>query len=190
MIELLEASHSDSRPYRQLNRALWAELNRAAGQSLHPWRTPVLVTGGTEPSGRVVVLREADAELGRLLCYTDRRTPKVTALRSDSRVTWVFYHPEHRIQIRASGRTTLHQGDALADLAWRALLPHHRREYTSAAPPGTALDPTQPAQPHSSPSENFTVLSATVEEMDWLRLLPDGHQRIHFSSNSGWSVVP
>ena len=83
-----------------LIRLAWQELTAAVGTTGHPWRTPILVTGGSQADGRVVVLRAFSPNPPSLIFYTDIRSPKIRAIREDASVVWVFYHPGIRLQVR------------------------------------------------------------------------------------------
>lgn len=172
-----------------LVRLAWRELAEAVGNPPHPWRTPILVTGGGRADGRVVVLRRFQTQPPRLTCFTDVRSPKIQAVRSDSRVTWVFYHPELRLQLRVKGTAKLCHDDALAWADWEALPESGRREYASASPPGSRevgtklLDLTEAAR-------NFAVIITEVQEWDCLQLDAAGHRRVRFTARGLEPLVP
>ena len=61
---------------------IWTELQRAANDRHHEWRTPVLATVGVDGllQARTVVLRQAHSKLGQLQIYTDSQSPKVAEM--------------------------------------------------------------------------------------------------------------
>lgn len=157
--------------------SVWQELATAPATPDHPWRTPVLVTGGPFPDGRVVVLRRFQRDPDRLTFFTDVRSPKWQALRADPRVTWVFYHPVRRLQVRVRALASLTQDPGLLEADWRSLSEASRREYAAATEPGS------PWRGDAGLSEaeavrNFGVVVSEAQAWDCLQLGRDGHCRV------------
>lgn len=162
----------------------WGLLEQAAAGSDHPFRCPAVATSGADgPQVRTVILRAASAATRRLLLYTDARSPKVRELRQRTEMTWMFYDPGKRVQLRAWGVTSLHQDDELARTCWETCSPVNRRNYRGRAVPGTALDTALPGS-GPGPSEdqdeggNFLVVACQVARMDALVLGPEFHRRL------------
>jgi pyridoxamine 5'-phosphate oxidase len=159
----------------------------------HPFHAPV-VTNSTPlgPAGRTVVLRSVDADSGSLAFHSDSRSPKMSQLKVDPRVQWLFYSVPDKIQIRLSALAEIHQNDDRARQAWERTALSSRRAYTSHLAPGTIL--TTPhnsfdeALQHRAPTEeesqlgrpNFTVIETRVETIDWLWLEARGNTRALF----------
>ena len=97
--DLLGSQVLDLAPEEDINlkadlAAMWSLLVRASDDPGDPFRTPALATiGNAGPSVRTVVLRDVIAGLGRLVCYSDRRSPKIADLRQNPRAEWLFYNP-------------------------------------------------------------------------------------------------
>ncbi len=94
----------------------WAMLARGVANAADPCHTPVL--GTSSPHGcnlRTVVLRQTDQNDRVLICHSDLRAGKVQEIRRDPRVSWLFYHPQEKVQLRIAGQARLHTGDDLAD---------------------------------------------------------------------------
>lgn len=180
---------------------LWLELERAVTEPGHPFRTPVLGTSNLfECSMRVVVLRRADAAKRQLVAYSDARAQKVHQLKLCEQVHWLFHDPPRRTQLRVSAGMMVHQGDAIAREHWQALPLAARRNYCANLPPGTDLhapgdaiapelkQPSVTKQQLEVGYENFAVLVATVDQIDWLQLGEETHTRAVFNwSATGWS---
>lgn len=172
----------------------WAMLERGAARVKDPFHTPVL---GTVRAGechlRTVVLRGVNQPERRLICHTDVRSTKVAEILQQSQVSWLFYHPTEKVQLRLRGPATLHQADELADQRWAAAPPMSRRCYMAALGPGTlAAEPVsglppvfEGRTPTLAESEagraNFAVITCRIDFMDWLYLRAPGHRRAQFT---------
>jgi pyridoxamine 5'-phosphate oxidase len=176
---------------------IWAEAWRmlvvAVSDSKNPLRTPVLGTVGTEGGHlRTVVLRQV-VEAERLIMFnTDVRSSKVRDIQSQPRLSWLFYHPQERVQLRLAGQTSLLQVGSLLDEEWNRLSSLNRRDYCTVDPPGSPL--TRPSSglpdnfgPTPTPAEaeigrkNFVVVVCQVDFLDWLLLQEAGHLRAQFT---------
>lgn len=184
-----------SKSLDELLRDAWTGLGRAVVDGKHEWHLPVVSTidASGRPSGRVVVLRHADAEgeAGPVLaCHTDRRSRKVTEFDGrPAEVAWTFYERRHKVQLRAIGRSIVHLDDEVADEAWARSSTSSRRCYLAPHGPSSTLDAWDPNLPsawmHSVPDAesseagrvNFAVIRTTVQELERLELHHDGHVR-------------
>lgn len=155
-----------------LPQRLWAELVRAGHDRHHGWRLPVLATVDPQgaPQARTVVLRAAHAASGELVCYTDRRSPKVAHLRADARGVLVFWCARLSWQLRAQVRITVEEEGPRVQAAWaRVAGQPGARDYLAPAPPGSAVAQPGLAGETDAP-HHLAVLSARVEALDWLEL--------------------
>jgi general stress protein 26 len=165
----------------ELPARLWSELVRASRDRHHGWRLPVLATVDPQgsPQARTVVLRGADAALGELVCYTDRRSPKVSQLRADGRGVLVFWCARLSWQLRAQVRIGVEEDGARVQAAWaRVAGQPAARDYLAPAPPGTAglqgasdaggEPPGVADKPQAA--HHLALLSARVTALDWLEL--------------------
>ena len=119
----------------------WRMLERGALWSDDPFHWPVLGTALNEGcSLRTVILRHASAKDRILVCHTDSRAPKVEEIRKLPQTSWLFYHPEKKIQVRITGQATLHDDDPFADQQWADSSVTSRINYCASQPPGTSLD--------------------------------------------------
>ena len=177
----------------------WAELARAVVDRKHVWHTPTLVSIGLDgaPVARTVVMRCASEEFAEIRCHTDRRSPKIAEIARDDRVSWHFYAPELKLQLRLRARATVHLDDGVADDAWAKASLSSRRCYLAPSAPSTVCAAPSPNLPEhllkrvptleeSLPGRaNFAVVSTKVEEVDWLWLASEGHQRARFTRFEG-----
>ena len=127
-----------------------------------------------------------------LVCHSDARSAKVQEISNSANVSWLFYHPNKKIQLRVSGRATLHGNDELADDQWKATKIASRFNYSMTESPGTPID-----KPSSGLSDlfrnkvptlfesekyrkNFMAIACQIEHMDWLLLRAMGNRRARF----------
>ncbi len=172
----------------------WQQLVRGAADGKHPFHTPVLGTGGAGGIHlRTLVLRQVNATDRQLICYSDLRTVKVHDIAVQPRVSWLFWHPRQKLQLRLRGQVTLHgPGDPVAQAHWARVPPAGRKDYMALQPPGSALGtPSQGLPPglegalpdevaSQSGQANFAVLITRVDYIDWLWLRREGHRRAQF----------
>lgn len=168
---------------------VWQELAAAVSLPEHPWRIPVLVTGGSQPDGRVVVLRRFQRAPDRLTFFTDARSPKLRAIREDPRVAWVFYHPVLRLQVRVRGQATLQPGTPAVRAHWEALSEIHRREYAAATAPGSPWSGAGFLE-WAEAAAHFAVVETEAEEWDCLQLDRNEHSRFRFHGGLMERLVP
>lgn len=180
---------------------LWCELEQAVGKPAHPFRTPVFGTTNLfECSIRVVVLRQVDVAKRWLVAYSDARAQKVHQLGLCQQAHWLFYDPARRTQLRISSGTMVHVNDAIAAEHWQKLPLVSRRNYCANQPPGSdihapgdAIAPELKAAKVTAKQlevgyENFAVLVSTVDQIEWLQLSDEGHQRAVFNWTAArWS---
>lgn len=178
----------------EIEAAAWHELARAAGDKSHAWRTPVLATLASgegrmaSADARTVVLREVDATSHTLLFFTDSRAQKVRQLREQPRGTLLFWSPALGWQLRCA--VTLEaedEGLAVSSHWTRIKLSPASQDYLSPLAPGSPLEGAVPAL---AQRENFAVVTAAVQSIDWLELHPDGHRRAGFSAAGGRWLQP
>ena len=168
-------------------------LQRGVDRTNDPFHWPVLGTttkGG--PRMRTIILRQFNLPDRALVCHTDSRADKVQEISCCHNVSWLFYHPKKKIQLRVSGPATLHTDDRVADEHWAASKITSRLNYCTIAPPGSIVD-----HPSSGLSDlllkkaptllesetdrkNFMVIAGQIQSMDWLQLNVLGNRRARF----------
>lgn len=188
----------------EIGQALWQELERAAQECGHPWRTPVLATGGGEVDARTVVLREAFAEHRELLIYTDARSRKMAQIREQPRGVLVMWHRELGWQLRCRVLLEPETSGLAVSSRWAQLqLTPAAQDYLSPLPPGSPLAPPEasatvvtveaaapPPSREMPPRHHFALVYAQVESVDWLELHREGHRRAVFDSRGARWVQP
>ena len=181
-------------------------LQKGVRHFLHPFHEPVLATSSEKGvTIRTVILREFISEDRILVCHSDVRAPKIGQIRHNSQVSWIFYHPKEKIQLRISGHATIHTDDEMADTQWDRSRITSRLNYCTTHPPGTPeknpttglpeylLQKGSDALTSSKGRKNFAVIACRFDFMDWLVLRITGNLRAQFDwrtdqVNTTWEV--
>jgi hypothetical protein len=175
----------------------WAMLQRGVSSINDSFHWPVL---GTTDKGRsrlrTVILRQFCTSERLLVCYTDSRAAKVRQISNCPMVSWLFYHPDKKVQLRISGPATLHTDDNFADEQWAATKITGRLNYCTVKAPGSSMDQPESGLPdfllNKAPTllntargrQNFAVIAGRIESMDWLKLSYLGNRRARFDWTS------
>jgi hypothetical protein len=172
---------------------IWKMLERGVSRFNDPFHWPALGTTAEDGvSLRAVILRQFISADRVLVCHTDARAEKIREISNFARVSWLFYHPKRKVQLRISGPATLHADDEFADRQWRAAKITSRLNYCAIDPPGTAIETPSSGLPdfliNKVPTlletqrgrKNFMVIACRIERMDWLVLSLLGNRRARF----------
>jgi general stress protein 26 len=177
----------------EIRQRTWVELERAAQDRHHEWRTPVMATVTKDglPNARVVVLRHADARLQRLQFFTDRRSAKLSEVAQKSTVTMVFWSKRLNWQLRVRAGVEVLTDGPEVDTVWKSLSRSAAAgDYLSVDAPGDELGagPVEPCEP--SGIHHLAIMVAHVQEIDWLELRRSGHRRATFGQDAWQWRVP
>ena len=172
---------------------IWRMLEKGAARSNDPFHWPVLGTRSEEGCNlRTVILRQVKVSDRILVCHTDARAAKVQDIKNYSQTSWLFYHPEKKIQVRISGQTTLHAHDPHADRQWVDTRITSRLNYCASLPPGTPIDQPSSGLPdfllNKIPTlleteigrKHFMVIAVQIFSIDGLILKVTGNRRARF----------
>ena len=172
---------------------IWLMLKQGAVHSDDPFHWPVLGTKVKEGcSLRTVILRQVNVPDRILVCHTDARSAKVQEIMKFSQTSWLFYHPQKKVQLRILGNTTLHADDAYADRQWADTSITSRLNYCTSEPPGTPIDKPSSGLPGFLLNEiptilkteigrkHFMAIAVQIFSIDWLILKVTGNRRARF----------
>lgn len=174
---------------------IWKHLDLGVIDSEHPFHTSVFGTiDEDQPSLRTVVVRRFWRKPPALAFHAHLGSPKVEQIKNNPNVTWLFYHPAEKFQVRIRGIAEIHTDDELKNEQWTATGVFGRRCYLGEAPTNISKKPTHgmPAEfakrnPTSEESEqgreNFVVISSNILVIDCLELGVHGHRRSFFEWN-------
>jgi pyridoxamine 5'-phosphate oxidase len=168
----------------------WQELQLAAQQPGHEWRTPVLATvDGDEAQARTVVLREVDAPARALVFYTDARSAKVAQIQARPTGTLLCWSSRIGWQLRLRVRMDVQTSGLQVSSRWARLkLTPAAQDYLSPLPPGSPV--SDRLAPERATRNHFAVVSAHVLGVDWLELHADGHRRARFDADGAAWLQP
>ncbi len=188
----------------EILKKVWKQLDLGVIDSEHPFHTPVFGTDKVtdsigngdifSPSLRVVVLRRFWRKPARLAFHAHLGSPKIEQIKTNPNVSWLFYHPKEKFQVRISGAAEVHTNDELTDEQWSATGNFSRRCYIGKAPTQISKKPTHgmpediaKRNPTEKESEvgraNFAVITSTIKTIDCLELDVHGHRRSLFMWN-------
>jgi hypothetical protein len=186
-----KTSHGD------ILKKIWKHLDLGVLEREHPFHTPVFGTiSGGEPQLRVVVLRRFWRKNPRGLAFHAHiGSPKIAEIENSKRVSWLFYHPSERFQIRVKGAAQVHTSGDLHEEQWLETEFFSRRCYVGEAPSRLSEKPTSglpedlsgraPTEAESEAGKaNFAVIFSTIETIDCLELNVKGHRRSLFEWNA------
>jgi len=169
---------------------IWIMLEKGVSSYRAPFHyVTVASIDHDRPDLRTVILRDVDKGRREISFHTDLRSPKVTQLKKNSAISFLFYDAENRIQLRCSGEAVLHFKDARAELAWRKSRLSSQLCYTNLLPSGSDLPAPELidlSRTDVSDEElekafaNFLVVTSKINEIDWLFLHHKGHRRVKF----------
>jgi pyridoxamine 5'-phosphate oxidase len=177
---------------------VWARLTNAAHERDHPMRLLVMATCSPDcnPAARLMTLRGADAASGRLWFHTDRRAPKVADLRSNPVTCLVAFDPRDGLELRLTGRASVLDHGPEVERHWDQTAIMIRHLYASPTPPGEASptpDPRIAGHPQALPAaltrrarENFAVIEAVIDVIDWYQILDTSHSRAILRAATAW----
>ncbi len=178
----------------EILKKIWKHLDLATLERTHPFHTPVFGTvgNGCAPGLRAVVLRRFWRKPPRLAFHSHIGAPKIEEIKNNHNVSFLFYHPQEKLQLRVCGAAQVHaDGDALHEEQWLATGFFSRRAYVGDAPsqiskhaisglPAEISDRQPTAEESEAGRANFVVISSTIESIDCLELDFKGNRRSLF----------
>ena len=182
----------------EILKKIWKHLDLGVLERDHPFHTPVFGTVGAsgEPELRVVVLRRFWRKNPRALAFhTHLGAPKISELKNNPNVSFLFYHPQEKFQVRVKGTASIHaDGSELHEEQWFETEFFARRCYVGEAPSQISPKPTSglpedltdraPTEVESETGRaNFAVVFSTIDRLDCLELNVRGHRRSLFVWN-------
>lgn len=176
----------------EIQTEVWQQLEHAAKDKRHAWRTVVLATvDGEAADARSVILREVDAHQKQLVIFSDDRAGKVTQLLSHPRATMVMWSAQLGWQLRCRVQLSLEMTGLAATSRWAGIkLTPAAQDYLARLAPGTPLDTAASHAPAPLEREYFAVINAQVQAIDWLELHREGHRRAVFDQQGARWVQP
>lgn len=162
----------------------WQRLVDGAQSPKHPFHFPVISTINEGfPESRLVVLRDVNPKENTLFFYSDVRSPKIQQIKVNSNTSWLFYHPEFRIQLRIKGLSSIHYQDELCESYWKSLKKGNKKDYSTILAPSNPIEKEVEFIPENHDEklfENFAVVETEVFEIDWLKIESIKHKRARF----------
>jgi pyridoxamine 5'-phosphate oxidase len=170
--------------------SLWQELQQAALQPGHEWRTMALATiDGDVAQARTVMLREVHVAARELVFFTDARSPKVAQMHNHPRGTLLCWSSRISWQLRMSVALEVQTSGLKVSSRWARLkLTPAAQDYLSPLPPGSPV--ASRYEPERATRNHFAVVTAQVLAVDWMELHADGHRRASFGTDGAHWLQP
>lgn len=177
----------------EILKTIWKNLDLGTLDRKHPFHLPIFSTiCDGAPDSRIVVLRRFWRKNPRGLAFhAHAGSPKISEIRANPKVSWLFYHPQDRFQVRARGTARAFTDGELHEEQWLATEFFSRRCYVGEAPSQPSNKPTSglpedllDRAPNETESEagkaHFAVVFSTIDEIDCLEMNVRGHRRSFF----------
>ena len=161
----------------------WKLLETATTDRKSPMRFGAVGTRHAEDVNlRTVVLRQV--KVGKLLFYTDFRSPKVKELQANNTISWLFYDPTQQVQLRLYGRANLLHNSLECLEIWKNMPDYAKKDYITSHAPSSNLEATTiPSYLSNLDASNFCVVVSNIYKIDYLKLQRAGHIRAKFERN-------
>lgn len=184
---------------KSLEQFIWQKLVNGAVKPKHNFHTMVVSTVNLECEStiRTVVNRKVDEKNKIIYFYTDKRSRKFKNLLNSNKLSLLLYDSRQQTQVVIKAIATLHTNDFLANEKWNSLNLRSRSAYMSVSEPNSMVGfPTngldekfnllEPTLLESDLySQNFTVISCQVLEIEFLQLQKTGHRKAIYSYLNG-----
>ena len=184
---------------KKINTYCWQLLVDGVTSYKNPFHYGVVITStNTFPEARTVIVRFVNADEKIIRFNTDIRSPKFRQIHDNPNISWLFYDPSLRIQLRCKAIATIHTKDEIADEGWQQARLNCKLTYTTPNPPGTLLDEpflldlnrTEVSESELDEARrNFSIVQTRVLSMDWSFLHYKGNRRALFdyqNHNETW----
>jgi len=162
------------------------EIQKGVLKRGHPFRyTTMASVVDNTPQTRTVVLRRVSTDLD-LFIYTDERSDKISQIRKNNKVSFLFYHPKKLLQIRIDGLAHIITDEAELKKYWSGIPTNSRADYTTITAPGSTLKNPDNVT-YLEDEHHFCILKIIPTTMEYLKLKRPNHIRIKFEKNdSDW----
>ena len=190
----------------QINFKIWQMITDGVVNRHSSFHIPVMINSSeNNNNGRIVVLRNANSDQHTIKFHSDIRSPKVNNLKKNSKVFFIFYDKEEKIQLRVSGDAIINYKNNITKASWEKTAHMSRKCYLAAHAPGTVSEkPTSGVsdkvenlkytlEESESGYENFCVIETKIDSIEWLYLAAKGHRRAKFEcgdTNKEYWLVP
>jgi pyridoxamine 5'-phosphate oxidase len=179
----------------ELYNTAWSMLRYATVQRREAWHLTNVATIGLDgrPKVRSVVLRDAELETLTLRFHTDGRSGKIAEIAVNPFVELHFYDQPANLQLRVSGRATVHAlPDALALDAWDAARKMSKVCYRLVEGPGTPIEDGDgygyspfDGEGIDPGAANFRAVTIKADMLEVVQLKLDANRRARFELKDG-----
>ncbi len=175
---------------------IWEMLKEGAEESKSDFHIGAFSTvRNGKPKNRNVVLRRVIREKNILVFHTDNRSGKVDEINSNPNISWLFYSPQKKVQIRLEGKAFIYNTGKLFEEQWNSSALMSRKCYLTKYSPSSIIEHPEihisdylqfknisVTEPQMG-KENFAVIETKIDSIDWLYLKSSGYIRAKFKLN-------
>lgn len=159
------------------------ELQKGIHKKGHPFRYCTLATidHNNTATLRTVVLRRVEDDV-KLIFYTDKRSLKISHIKENPKVSFLFYHPKKLLQLKFEGIASIITDDEELKKYWSGIPPNNRKDYTTTSAPGSTIkNPDNVA--YLEEENHFCMVQLEPSYIEFLKLKRPNHLRVGFSKN-------
>lgn len=161
-------------------------FQKAAVNTRHELRFFSVATYDREnqtPQSRMVVLRKFLPNW-TMRFYTDFRSGKVTQIQKHPFVSFLFWNPKERYQVRVRATATIHYQNKISEKEWVHVDKEARKAYKNALAPGTPISGPDEGQNLKNDNHYFSVVDAEPILINILQLNRRDHLTMKFVRDS------
>tara|TARA_B110000444_G_scaffold152159_1_gene142382 strand:- start:634 stop:1227 length:594 start_codon:yes stop_codon:yes gene_type:complete len=170
----------------------FSEIESGVKSAKHPFHMFCISTIRNQyPENRNVILRSFSTSSFSFSFNTDIRSQKINDLKSNKKVSALFYDEKRKVQLRVKAIAAINYDDSISLKAWNNMHKDSRICYGGEYSPSEKLKNYSPNLPENHLDglseklnrfayENFSVIRLNIISIDWLKLNYLGHQRILF----------
>ena len=173
---------------------IWNLLKSGLDNRNSSFHLPVFICGKSNKfEGRTVVLRGIDKKNKKLWFHSDIRSKKIKILKDNSKVSFLFYDKDEKIQLRIFGKTKINYKNDITEKSWKKTIHMSRQCYLGEKIPGSVsfvpnsgltenIDNFKYSWKESEIGyKNFCVIETYIKSIEWLYLAAKGHRRAYFN---------
>lgn len=166
---------------------LWSWMRAAPESRRHPMRAPTCITVDAHgPRGRTMILRDVLEE--HLIFFTDKRSSKVAAVRSNPKGALHGYDRKRSLQIQCSGLFSVIESHPKS-ARWRAQGLQRFKDYGAPEAPGQPRPKELGTPTLQVARKQFVVIGFTPQRIELLQLSALGHRRAEWCRQHNlWTV--
>lgn len=142
------------------------------------------------PQTRNVVLRKVDISQSLIRFHTDKRSNKISDIRSNNSVSLLGYDKSNKLQIRIMAKAQIENSQEILSDIWSNMYPMSRECYRVNDAPGKIVSSKddvffeEEGADKMNGFENFTIVNCHIQSIETLFLHSSGHLRAKYQNEN------